>query len=370
MDLDGTGASTLFLLNPTGGVLGGDGLETRVDLGAGCHVCLSTPSATRVYRSAGSPARQHMSARVGAGACFEYMPDHVIPSPGARFIQSIDLELAPGAAAVLCDAWSVGRPARGEAWLFDLLDSSVTARDSEGLLFKDRFALHGARSAESLAMRQFQGEPARALFAGMSAHAALPLDRPFTAAFGLILGAALAFIIRPVLVGLCLIPAGLKSNERTFVLFAGLKGAVPILLGSFLLAAHVPGAERLYGIVAVVVVFSVVVQGSLTPAAARLLHVPMRTVAPEPWALGVRLRDEPSGVHRLTIKPRSPADGRTIADLAGLPGDAWISFIVRDGQLVPNKGDTRLQAGDDVLVLAPSELHNDLTTVFEGRHRR
>ena len=187
---------------------------------------------------------------------------------------------------------------------------------------------------------------------------------------GLILGAALAFVIRPVLVGLCLIPARLKSNERNFVLFAGLKGAVPILLGSFLLAAHVPGAGRLYGIVAVVVVFSVVVQGSLTPAAARLLRVPMRVVEPEPWALGVRLRDEPSGVHRLTIKPRSPADGRTIADLAGLPGDAWISFIVRDGQLVPNKGDTRLQAGDDVLILAPSELHNDLATVFEGRHRR
>jgi potassium/hydrogen antiporter len=187
---------------------------------------------------------------------------------------------------------------------------------------------------------------------------------------GLILGAALALVIRPVLVGLCLLPARLKTNERTFVLFAGLKGAVPILLGSFLLAAHVPGAGRLYGIVAVVVVFSVVVQGSLTPAAARLLHLPMRVMEPEPWALGVRLRDEPSGVHRLTIKPRSPADGRTIADLAGLPSDAWISFIVRDGQLVPNKGDTRLQAGDDVLVLAPSELHQDLATVFQGRHRR
>jgi cell volume regulation protein A len=187
---------------------------------------------------------------------------------------------------------------------------------------------------------------------------------------GLILGAALAFVIRPVLVGLCLLPARLKSNERTFVVFAGLKGAVPILLGSFLLAAHVPDAGRLYGIVAVVVVFSVVVQGSLTPAAARLLHIPMRAVEPEPWALGVRLRDEPSGVHRLTIKSRSPADGRTIADLAGLPGDAWISFIVRDGQLVPNKGNTRLQAGDDVLVLASSEQHNDLATVFEGRPRR
>jgi potassium/hydrogen antiporter len=79
----------------------------------------------------------------------------------------------------------------------------------------------------------------------------------------------------------------------------------------------------------------------------------MRAVEPKPWALGVRLRDEPSGVHRLTIKPGSPADGRTIDELADLPGDAWISFIVRAGQLVPITGDTKLQAADDVLVLAP-----------------
>jgi hypothetical protein len=45
------------------------------------------------------------------------------------------------------------------------------------------------------------------------------------------LWAALAFIIRPVLVGLCLIPARLENNGRNFVLFDGLKGAVPILLG-------------------------------------------------------------------------------------------------------------------------------------------
>jgi len=47
VDLDGTGAATLLVLNPTGGVLGGDRLETRVELGPGSHVCLSTPSATR-----------------------------------------------------------------------------------------------------------------------------------------------------------------------------------------------------------------------------------------------------------------------------------------------------------------------------------
>ena len=183
---------------------------------------------------------------------------------------------------------------------------------------------------------------------------------------GLVLGAALAFLIRPVLVGLCLIRARLGRGERAFVLFAGLKGAVPILLGSFLLAAGVPGAQRLYGIVAVTVVFSVVVQGSLVPAAARLLRVPMRPVEPEPWALGVRLRDEPSGVHQLTVTAGSPADGRTVDELAGLPGEAWVSFIVRDGQLVPLKPGTRLRPGDDVLVQADPALHEKLARAFQG----
>lgn len=182
---------------------------------------------------------------------------------------------------------------------------------------------------------------------------------------GLILGAALAFVIRPVLVGLCLLTARLKANQRNFVLFAGLKGAVPILLGSFLIAAHVPHAQRLYGIVVVVVVFSVVVQGSMVPAVARRLHLPMRTVELEPWTLGVRLRDEPGGVHRLTIRTGSTADGCTIEGLADLPGDAWISFIVRSGQLVPVRGNTELQAGDNVIVLADPDAGEELAAVFE-----
>jgi potassium/hydrogen antiporter len=184
---------------------------------------------------------------------------------------------------------------------------------------------------------------------------------------GVILGAALALVIRPLAVGLCLAPARLAAGERGFVLFAGLKGAVPILLGIFLVAAHAAGhSQRLYGIVAVVVVFSVVFQGGLVPAAARLLRVPMRAVEPEPWALGVRLRDEPSGVHRLTIAAGSPADGHTLGDLAGLPGEAWVSFVVRDGQLVAIRPGTRLRAGDDVLVLADPGLHARLARAFEG----
>ena len=93
---------------------------------------------------------------------------------------------------------------------------------------------------------------------------------------GLVLAVVVAFVVRPIAVGLCLVPARMPRNELAFVLFAGLKGAVPLLLGEMILAAHIPDAQRWYGIVVIVVVFSVLVQGSLTPAAANLLKVPMR----------------------------------------------------------------------------------------------
>jgi len=182
---------------------------------------------------------------------------------------------------------------------------------------------------------------------------------------GVILGALVAFVIRPVLVGLCLMPVKLRRQEKAFILFAGLKGAVPILLASYLLAANIPHGTRLYGVVVVVVVFSVLVQGSLVPTVARALRLPMRTVQPEPWALGVRLRTEPEGFHRFTIAPGSPADGRTVEDLADLPVDVWVSFVVRDHQLLTVRGDTTLQAGDDVLVLADDDLRERLTATFE-----
>lgn len=183
---------------------------------------------------------------------------------------------------------------------------------------------------------------------------------------GLVIGAVVAVLIRPVCVGLCLIPARLEANERNFVLFAGLKGAVPILLGDFILAAGVPDAQRLYGIVVVVVVFSVLVQGSLVPAVAGWLRLPMRTIAPEPWALGVRLSDEPEGVHRFTVTEGAPADGRRIEDLDRLPQDAWISLVVRDNRLLAVRGDVSLQAGDELLILADRHLESLLAETFTG----
>jgi cell volume regulation protein A len=181
---------------------------------------------------------------------------------------------------------------------------------------------------------------------------------------GLLLGLLLAVVIRPVLVGICLAPWGLSRGENAFMLLAGLKGAVPILLGGSILDAALPDAQRLYGIVVVVVIFSVAVQGTLVPTLARVLHVPMRAVQPEPWALGLRLRSEPDGAQQITVAAGAPADGRRIDELHELPEDSWISLIVRDDRPLPVRDDTRLRAGDRVLVLATPDAQDRVLAIF------
>ena len=149
MELE-AGVAALMLLNPTGGVVGGDRLHTEVRLGARSHVCLTTPSATRVYRSAGPPAVLTFRAILDAGARLEYVPDHLIPSPGARAHQSTELVLAPGATALVLDAWSVGRPARGERWAFAELDLALRVSDADGPILREQACLGGHRFWEGL----------------------------------------------------------------------------------------------------------------------------------------------------------------------------------------------------------------------------
>jgi len=139
------GSVCLMLLNPTGGVLGGDQLKTEVTLGPGAHVCLTTPSATRVYRALGPPAVQETTIRLGAGAIVEYIPDHVIPHPGSVFHQSLTVEMGPGSRVILSDALAIGRLAREERWAFRELVSRITVTSSGRPLFLDRIRLEPSR---------------------------------------------------------------------------------------------------------------------------------------------------------------------------------------------------------------------------------
>ena len=96
---------------------------------------------------------------------------------------------------------------------------------------------------------------------------------------GLALAVILALIARPLAVGPLLLPVRMRRNERLFVIWCGLRGAVPILLAAFALLADVDDARRVYEIVFVVVAFSVLVQGSSVPFAARRLGIRMRSIS-------------------------------------------------------------------------------------------
>ena len=143
-------ASVVSILNPTGGLVGGDRLAIDVAVGEGAHACLTTPSATKVYRTTGAMAEQRVRVSVARGATLEWVPDHTIPYAGSAFRQSIDVDVAAGATVVLVDAFSAGRVARGEAWQFTWLESRLSVTDAQGPIVHDRFVLDGGAGAMPL----------------------------------------------------------------------------------------------------------------------------------------------------------------------------------------------------------------------------
>ncbi len=145
ISLDDDESLYLMLLNPTGGILGGDHLQTEIKLGPGAHVCLTTPSATKVYRTVGPPAMQETVIRLGDGAVLEYLPDHVIPHPGSAFHQSLSIEIGSESRAIVLDAFAVGRLARGERWGFRELVNRITVTSKGRPLFLDRTWLDPAK---------------------------------------------------------------------------------------------------------------------------------------------------------------------------------------------------------------------------------
>jgi cell volume regulation protein A len=183
---------------------------------------------------------------------------------------------------------------------------------------------------------------------------------------GVLLLLVLALVARPLVVGVLLLPVRLRFGERLFVMWSGLKGAVPILLGTLVLLAQVKDAERVYNIVFVVVALSVIVQGSSIPFVAARLGVRMRTIDPEPWDVSIRLRNEPRDMRRFVVGPGARAVGHAIRDLP-LGDRTWISMVISEGHARQARGSYRFEPGDEVLAIAAREDVPALQRLFE-RH--
>ena len=134
-------ALVVSMLNPTGAVLAGDRLRIDAHAAAGARLLLTTPSATKVYRSDGALATQDVDLVVERGAGVEWFPDHTIPFAGAAYRQRLRARVERGANLIVADAFAAGRVARGERWRFRYLDSSISITDDAGWLLHDRLVV-------------------------------------------------------------------------------------------------------------------------------------------------------------------------------------------------------------------------------------
>ncbi len=113
---EGPGICHHVLVHPPGGVAGGDELHIHARLQPGTHAVLTTPGATRFYRSDGAVARQCVQLQLAADTRLEWLPLENIAHPGCRAENHLRAELAPGAEMMGWDVLALGLPASGQAF--------------------------------------------------------------------------------------------------------------------------------------------------------------------------------------------------------------------------------------------------------------
>lgn len=113
---EGGGVCHIYLIHPPGGVVGGDRLRLEMALQARAHVLLTTPGATKFYRSAGDTAVLRQRLEVGDGAALEWLPQDGILFSGSRVNVETTVQLAARARFIGWDIICLGRPASGDAY--------------------------------------------------------------------------------------------------------------------------------------------------------------------------------------------------------------------------------------------------------------
>ncbi|MBA4176344.1 MAG: urease accessory protein [Leptothrix sp. (in: Bacteria)] len=111
---EGEGICHHVLVHPPGGLVGGDELHIHARLQAGSHALLTTPGATRFYRSEGAPALQLTRLQLAEGARLEWLPLETIAYSGCLASSRTVAELAPGAEWMGWDALTLGLAAAGQ----------------------------------------------------------------------------------------------------------------------------------------------------------------------------------------------------------------------------------------------------------------
>ena len=170
---------------------------------------------------------------------------------------------------------------------------------------------------------------------------------------GLLLFLILTFFSRPLALLLGTMGMKIPGRHKIFMIWAGLRGAVPIILATYPAAAQLPGSQDIFNLVFFAVMLSVLVQGSTLGVVARMLKLLSPRTHPEPLYNLDLITMAPSDMDLMVVDlPEKPGFmGVRIQDLK-LPPETVIALITRGAKVISPNGPTRLESGDHVTILA------------------
>lgn len=175
----------------------------------------------------------------------------------------------------------------------------------------------------------------------------------------------LIFVIRPLAVWLAVPFGHFDSREKALLGFAGLRGAVPIVLGTFVLSAEIPHGETIFNIVFFVVLASALIQGATLERFAKWLGV-VEELAVVPTGSAAK---QPTIHIEFIVEGRHSIAGAMIKEV-GLPRPAKITAIKRGAKRMRPQSRTVIQTGDHLLVTTTAALQPELEDVLERWRRR
>lgn len=185
---------------------------------------------------------------------------------------------------------------------------------------------------------------------------------------GLALSAALILVARPLAALAATSFSRLALRERAMLGWAGLRGATPIWLATFPVVAGVGAGQQLFAIVFFVVVTSTLIQGAtFEPLARRLGLTTSEPALPKRLLESGRIRRMGGDVVAHRLRPGAAAAGHLVREL-GLPRDALVNVIVRDGRAIPPRGSTEVREGDELHILIRGELREEVEELTRRWH--
>ncbi|MES2594639.1 MAG: urease accessory protein UreD [Verrucomicrobiota bacterium] len=162
------GCLVVNIVNPTAGIFDGDAIELTAEAETGAALVLTTPSASRVYRSrSGGPAKVVQRFKAQTGAFLEFFPEPFIPQAGARYQQTTELHAAADSRLLFFDWLTPGRVASGEVFQYAELSWDLDASFDAKLVSRERYRLSpDDASLESLKLSHPQSHYLSCFFLG------------------------------------------------------------------------------------------------------------------------------------------------------------------------------------------------------------